>query len=253
MNSIPKIIHYCWFGVQPLPELAIECITSWRKYFPDYIIKEWNESNYDVHKTQYTSEAYIAKKYAFVSDYARFDVLYQYGGIYFDTDVEVIKSFDDVLKNGGFMGLESQGFVATGLGMGCNARLDVIYQIVNLYANIHFANKDGSYNLKTVVEYATEVLKKNGLRNENSIQFLNGLVIYPVDYFDPKNYITGITTITTNTHSIHHYDGSWLSPHMKKLLQEKAFVGRTVKNKGIAYLLNKLCTVKKIIFEKIYP
>jgi len=213
---IPKIIHYCWFGRNPLPELAQKCIASWKKYFPDYEIKEWNESNYDVHKIPYISEAYNAKKYAFVSDYARFDILFQYGGIYFDTDVEVIKPFEDILKNGGFMGFESTGSVATGLGIGCNAGLGIIYQILQLYKSIHFINSDGSYNLHTVVEYVTDILKKNGLKEENIIQQFEGFIVYPTDYFCPFSLKTYTLIITNNTHSIHHYDASWISINEKK-------------------------------------
>ena len=101
---IPKIIHYCWFGRNPLPDSAKKCIESWRKFFPEYEIKEWNEDNFDVHLIPYVEEAYNAKKYAFVSDYARFWILYFYGGVYFDTDVEVIRPMDDILAKGGFMG-----------------------------------------------------------------------------------------------------------------------------------------------------
>ena len=103
---IPKIIHYCWFGRNPLPPLALECIASWRKFLPDYEIKEWNEDNFDVNSIPYTAEAYRQKKYAYVSDYARFCILYQYGGIYFDTDVEVIKPLNDIIAKGNFMGFE---------------------------------------------------------------------------------------------------------------------------------------------------
>jgi hypothetical protein len=186
------------------------------KYFPDYEIKEWNESNYDVNKIPYISEAYNAGKYAFVSDYVRFDILYQYGGIYFDTDVEVIRSFDNILKNGGFMGLEFEGKVAAGLGIGCNAGLGIVYQILRFYSTLHFLNYDGSYNLQTVVEYVTGILRKNGFEEKNEIQYLDGLVIYPVEYFCPKSLKTGILNITDNTYSIHHYDGSWLSDSEKK-------------------------------------
>jgi len=212
---IPKIIHYCWFGGNPLPELAQKCLASWKKFMPDYEIKELNESNYDVHKIPYTSEAYNAKKYAFVSDYARFDVLYQYGGIYFDTDVEVIKSFDSILQNGGFMGFERYGKVNAGLGIGCNAGLGIVYQILQFYATLHFINTDGSYNLHTVVEYVTIVLFKNGLKAKNEIQKLDGLTIYPADYFSPKSSLTGELTITKNTYSIHHYDASWVPENEK--------------------------------------
>jgi hypothetical protein len=223
---IPKVIHYCWFGGNPLPELAQKCIASWKRYFPGYEIKEWNESNYDIHKIAYIDEAYNAKKYAFVSDYARFDILYQDGGIYFDTDVEVIKPFDDIVKNGGFMGFEYAGQVAAGLGIGCNAGLGIINQILELYSTLHFFNSDGTYNLHTVVEYVSEILKKNGLKPENNIQVLDGVIIYPTDYFAPKSNITGELKVTKNTRSIHHYDASWVSPKERAYYKRKRALSR---------------------------
>jgi hypothetical protein len=257
---IPKIIHYCWFGGNPLPELAIKCIASWEKYFPGYAVKEWNESNYDVHKIPYIDEAYTAKKYAFVSDYARFDILYQYGGIYFDTDVEVIKPFDVIVERGGFIGIESIGKVAAGLGgigcnaglgIGCNAGLSIVCQILDFYASIQFVNADGSYNLHTVVEYVTTILKKNGLVNKNIIQQLDGITVYPIEYFCPMNFETGVISITNNTYCIHHFAGSWLSKQMKQLLKEKAYIDDHIKNKISRIILKKICVLKKIIFEKI--
>jgi len=221
---IPKIIHYCWFGGNPLPELAIKCIASWKKYFPDYEIKEWNETNYDVHKIIYTSEAYYARKYAFVSDYARFDILYQYGGIYFDTDVEVIKPFDDILKNGGFMGFELTEKVNAGLGMGFNAGLEILCQILEFYASLKFINSDGSYNTKTVVEFVTDILKKIGLKDENKMQHFDGFIIYPVDFFCPMSFITGKIDITENTHSIHHFEGSWITLHQKEYNKKQNYI-----------------------------
>jgi hypothetical protein len=209
MYYIPKIIHYCWFGGNQLPKFAKKCIASWKRYFPNYEIKEWNESNYDVHKIIYIDEAYTAKKYAFVSDYARFDILYHYGGIYFDTDVEVFKSFDGILNQGGFIGIESIGNVAAGLGIGCAARLDIIYQILDFYTRLNFVNIDGSYNLHTVVEYVSAILKKKGLEEKNTIQHLDGLTVYPIDYFCPKSS-SGKFEITENTHSIHHYSATWV-------------------------------------------
>jgi hypothetical protein len=218
---IPKTIHYCWFGGKPLPELAQKCIASWKKYFPGYEIKEWNESNYDVHKIPYIDEAYNAKKYAFMSDYARFDILYQYGGIYFDTDVEVINPFDDILKNGGFMGFESAGTVAAGLDTGVNAGLGIVYQIVEFYGGIHFLNKNGSYNLRTVVEYVTDILKQHGLGHENIIQKLDGITVYPIDYFNPMSFKTGKINITKNTYSIHHFSMSWMSDMVQFFVQRR--------------------------------
>ena len=150
---IPKVIHYCWFGRNPLPESAVKCINSWKKYFPDYEIKEWNEDNFDVNIIPYTKEAYSVKKYAFVSDYARFWVLYRYGGLYFDTDVEVIKSMDDIIERGSFMGVEVPAVVdkvvpsvAPGLCLGSSSGNSIYKSILDLYNGLHFILDDGSFS-----------------------------------------------------------------------------------------------------------
>ena len=222
LNMIPKIIHYCWFGGNPLPEDAKKCIASWEKYLPDYEIKEWNESNFDVNCCPYVKEAYEAKKYAFVSDYARFHVLYQEGGLYFDTDVEVIKNMDYIIAAGNFMGFEkslatkqqecgatprtSVLGVAPGLGLGVNAGLGLLRELLNFYeAKKHFAIEDG-----TVVDYTTNILRKHGFVNEHRLQKVADVTIYPADYFCPMDSTTGITTLTNNTVSIHHYSCSWI-------------------------------------------
>lgn len=218
---IPKIIHYCWFGGNSLPEDARKCIDSWRKYLPDYEIKEWNESNFDVSCCPYVREAYEAKKYAFVSDYARFFVLYRYGGLYFDTDVEVVKNMDHIISAGNFMGFEKSMAtksqvkavnnevtlgVAPGLGLGVNPGLGLIHELLDFYENKeHFSIEDG-----TVVDYTTDILKKHGLVNEHKLQKVADVTIYPADYFCPMDSTTGITTITSNTISIHHYSCSWI-------------------------------------------
>ena len=140
---IPKIIHYCWFGGKPLPKLAKKCIASWKKFCPDYEIKEWNESNFDLNSCTYVKEAYDSKKYAFVSDYARFWILHRYGGVYFDTDVELLKSIDDILADGAFMGVEN--FVAEqnkakisinpGLGIAAEPGMLIYQEILDFYHN----------------------------------------------------------------------------------------------------------------------
>ena len=130
---IPKTIHYCWFGKNPLPEIAVKCINSWKNFFPDYEIKEWNEDNFDLTSCDYCKEAYAVKKWAFVSDYARFKILYEYGGIYFDTDVEVIKNMEDIIKKGAFIGREriADTFpVNAGLGLASEARMPIIKEIL---------------------------------------------------------------------------------------------------------------------------
>lgn len=215
MSKIPKIIHYCWFGRNPLPETAIKCINSWRKFFPDYEIKEWNEDNFDVNIIPYTAEAYSVKKYAFVSDYARFWILYKYGGIYFDTDVEVIKSMDDIIERGPFMGIEVDGkdgdfpLIAPGLGLGIESGNPIFEAIINHYKTLHFLKDDGSYNQITVVRHVTSVLENYGLRATNELQEVGGIWIYPKDYFNPLEDLTGKLLITENTRSIHWYMRSW--------------------------------------------
>lgn len=213
---IPKIIHYCWFGNGEMPALAKKCIESWRKFFPDYEIREWNESNYDVRKIPYISEAYDAKKYAFVSDFARFDILYQYGGIYFDTDVEVIRSFDDILVNGSFMGCEQDGgnksenAVNAGLGIAAAPGLGIYKEIIDYYKTQSFLNADGSADLTTIVTRVTDILRQHGLKDESGIQMVDKIMIYPAEYFNPLDSTTGKLTKTSNTHSIHWYSKSWL-------------------------------------------
>lgn len=227
---IPKIIHYCWFGKNPLPPLAVACIKSWNKFFPDYEIKEWNEDNFDVNIIPYTQEAYQAKKYAFVSDYARFYILYHHGGLYFDTDVEVIKPMDDIIARGPFMGCENNPVkgitslyvapglslgVNPGLGLGVNPGLGLYKEMLELYASLHFKRKDGSYNQKTVVQYTTEMLYKYGFEDSIDIQNCAEVWIYPKEYFCPMDYQTNLLNITTQTRSIHHYAASWYGTKQK--------------------------------------
>lgn len=235
---IPKIIHYCWFGGNPLPELAIKCIESWKKYLPDYEIKEWNESNFDINCCAYVREAYEAKKWAFVSDYARFWILYQYGGLYFDTDVELIKSIDDLIVKGAFMGCEPWNAApalsdiktkeaanpglglaaAPGLGLAAAPGLGLYKEVLDDYECDHFTitEKGGP---PTVVERMTKILLRHGLKDDNDIQFIEGIYIYPSEYFCPLDYGTGQMTITENTRSIHHYVASWHSNIEKKIIK----------------------------------
>ena len=210
---IPKIIHYCWFGRKPLPKLAQKCIASWQKFMPGYEIKRWDESNFDVEICGYVKEAYQAKKWAFVSDYARFAILYKYGGMYFDTDVEIIKPLDNILDRGGFMGLQSDfepGIdINPGLGLAAAPGLGLYKEILDAYKRRHFLNSDGSLNETTVVTYTTEILKKHGLKNIPGIQKIADIYIYPKEYFNPIEHTTGRLIISSNTYAIHHYMASW--------------------------------------------
>lgn len=199
-----------------MPELASKCIESWRKFLPDYEIKEWNENNFDVNVIPYTAEAYKVHKYAFVSDYARFWVLFKYGGLYFDTDVEIINPIENIIEAGPFMGFENNGAQPTGvnpgLGLGAEAGHDLYKEILEYYSKEHFLNPDGSQNLTTVVLRTTSILKAYGLKDVNTFQTIAGINIYPFDYFCPIRTTDGKLHLTDNTVSIHHYAASWTTP-----------------------------------------
>lgn len=216
---IPKVIHYCWFGRKPLNKLGKKCLKSWKKFFPGYEIIEWNETNFDINCCKYVKEAYDAKKYAFVSDYVRFKVLFEQGGLYFDTDVEVIKSFDDILACGNFMGCENpptfQISVNPGLGLSAVAGLDFYNEMIEDYENSSFYLDDGTMNLYTVVERTTALLNKHGLQNTVEVQNVLGINIYPSEYFCPIDMRTGKLTVTENTYSIHRYAASWCDKSSK--------------------------------------
>lgn len=210
---IPHTIHYCWFGHNPLPPLALKCIESWKKFLPDYEIKEWNEENFDVSIIPYTAEAYKAKKYAFVSDYARFWILYHYGGLYFDTDVEVIRPLDDIIARGPFMGCETDAqagattiSVNPGLGLGVNPGLGLYKKLLDYYEPLHF----DSEHIVTIVEHTTQVLRTMGLQEVSEIQQVGGVYIYSSEYFNPINIVTHRLHITENTRTIHHYAATWV-------------------------------------------
>ena len=218
-TSIPKIIHYCWFGGNPLPDLAKKCIASWRKYLPDYEIKEWNENNFDVYQAPYIAEAYKLKKFAHVSDYARFWILYHFGGIYFDTDVEVIRPLDDIIARGSFLGFECQegtpfdnpnGNLNPGLGVAVPPNHPFFGIMLDFYNHHHFVRWNGknSGNITHKVTRFIDYDHKEVL--DGGIVKVNGLFVYPIEYFCPLNYYTGQMGITDNTRTIHHYMASWV-------------------------------------------
>ena len=250
---IPKIIHYCWFGGNPLTDDAKKCIVSWKKYFPEYEIKEWNESNFDVNSCNYVREAYSAKKWAFVSDYARFWILYKYGGLYFDTDVEVIKSMDDLIEKGSFMGEEAGAEELTkvlcnpGLGFAAESGLDLYKEILEYYQNQHFINPDGTYNLHTVVERTTEILKRHGFKGDGTIEHVDGVDIYPSEYFCPMNYITRKMNITCQTRSIHHYSATWQST-LEKIIYKIELCDKG--KKSSEYKLRRLASLPFRVINK---
>ena len=235
---IPKVIHYCWFGRNPLPELAERCIASWRKFFPDYEIKEWNEDNFDVSIIPYTRDAYEAKKYAFVSDYARFWILYHFGGLYFDTDVEVIKPMEDLISLGSFMGFEflsNKGNCAVnpGLGMCAVPGLDLYREVLNGFGALSFWNMDGIVNNYSMIPLVTEILMGKGLKGDGRVEMVSGVYFYPPDYFNPFDDATGRLKKTENTRTIHWFMKSWLPKEPALLVLGKRLVRRLLSAIGL--------------------
>ena len=240
---IPKVIHYCWFGGRPLPKEAERCINSWKKFMPNYKIIKWDESNFDIDSIPYTREAYAAKKYAFVSDYARFWILYHHGGVYFDTDVEVLKPIEDIVEAGNFLGVEQQDSthitVAPGLGLGAEKNNSLFKDLMGIYQNSHFLCEEGTVKVQNIVEITTEYLIKKGLENINGIQQCCGFTIYPKDYFCPIDYDTRELKITENTRTIHHYAESWVP----RSTRWKNTLGRILGFRTIQYIVK----IKKIL------
>ena len=206
---IPKIIHYCWFGRGEMPELALKCIASWRKYMPDWEYKIWNEDSFDVNSTPYTKEAYEARKFAFVSDYVRLIALYEYGGLYMDVDFETFKSFDDLLLFDGFAGFEGSKRHPVMMGViASRANGFWVKEMLDAYQNRHFIKEDGSCDMTTNVQFITSIMQKNGFKQNGKEQDYKDLHVFPVDYFCPRQ-TTGEYIRTENTYCDHLGMGSW--------------------------------------------
>ena len=205
---IPKVIHYCWFGGNEMSALEKKCIESWKMQCPDYEIIRWDETNYDVTKNLYMQQAYAAKKWAFVSDYARLDILYQHGGFYLDTDVELLQSLDAQRTHAAFAGIGCTGGVNLGLGFGADACNALVKEMRDDYDTVSFLNPDGSLNTAPCVKYQTRLLKEKGFVDEDRLQQVESMTIYPTEYFCPMHYETGALTLTEHTVSIHHYEST---------------------------------------------
>lgn len=246
---IPKKIHYCWFGENSLPDLAKKCIESWKKYCPDYEIIEWNESNYDVRKNLYMEEAYEAEKWAFVSDYARLDIIYNYGGIYLDTDVELLKKLDDLLNYPVFLATEKIGLVATGLIFGAEPKNESILMMLNEYKDAHFKIEDKVYDLLPCPKRNTKPFLKIGLKKTKEIQNLGKVIIFPPEYFCPMDNETKEVNITLNTYSIHHYGASWISQNEKKMQQQFDIYDKN--NSKIMAMILKAKYEYKMTYDKL--
>lgn len=207
-----------------MPDLGKKCIESWKKFCPDYEIKEWNEDNFDINSNQYVKEAYEAKKWAFVADYVRLWALVNNGGVYMDTDVEVINSIDVFLNEKAFSGFEKKDSIPTGI-MACEKDFLLFKELLNEYENRAFIKDDGTYDLTTNVIAITNYCINYGLILNNEKQTINGFTLYPNDYFCPKNYETGKIKCTSNTYTIHHFSGSWLPLKTKVITAIIRFLG----------------------------
>lgn len=238
--SIPKVIYYCWFGKNELPKLAEKCINSWKKHCPDYEIVCINEENFDVSQNRYAAEAYEAGKWAFVSDYARLKILYDNGGIYFDTDVELIKPIDKLIAESGYMGFDDNGVISTGLGFACEKGNELVGAILEDYAGISFVLPDGTYDLTPCPDRNTKVMVKLGMDIDNKKQVFKGIQMLPEDYLCPIKYYTGKKKVTGNTYSIHHFCASWISPTAKRTLFAKRLIGVKLYDKLYGKFLHKL-------------
>lgn len=249
MSNIPKIIHYCWVGGNPKPQSVIYCIESWKKCCPDYEIREWNETNYDFTKNRYMNQAYKSKKWGFVPDYARLDIVYEYGGIYLDTDVEMIHNFDELLENECFFGFENTGdgefFVNCGHGFGAVPKHAVIKAARDFYENISFIKEDGTLNLLASPYYTTQSLCQIGLVQENRDQVLTGVHIYASDMLCPKNFRTGKVKKTKRTVSVHHFTASWVDEKIKAELVHQQMVKKYFGSRMGGYIL-----IAESVFEK---
>lgn len=218
MSNIPKVIHYCWFGKGGKPELAKRCIESWKKYCGDYELKEWNEDNFDINCNTYVKQAYENKKFAFVTDYVRLYALYTQGGIYMDTDVEVLKPLDSFLELHAFSSFENNNMIPTGI-IGSEKGNAWIKDLLDEYTDLTFVDEHGNFDLTTNVSRITELThNKYGLKLTSSYQELKGgiVTLYPFDYFCPKDWETGKINLTANSYTIHHFSGSWHTAEEKK-------------------------------------
>ncbi len=223
--SIPRMVHYIWFGRGEKTDLISTCIENNKKILNDWQFIEWNEDTYDINCCDYVKEAYEAKKYAFASDYARFDILYKNGGVYLDTDVEMIKKFPNkFLEKEGFTGVESNCKIAPGLVFACKAGNPIVLEILEDYRKDKFLLNDGSFNTETVVDRVTRVFQKYGFTLSGEKQEIEGFVVYPCEYFCAYDFVMSEFNITENTISIHHYTATWVSLQSKLKKKVQKFI-----------------------------
>lgn len=230
---IPKVIHYCWFGKKELPESSRIWIEGWKKYCPDYEIVEWNEGNYDVAQNKYMEQAYEMGKWAFVSDYARLDIIYHYGGIYLDTDVELVKCMDDLLYQNGFCGFQNYNEINFGLGFGSIKQNIIIREMLDEYENLEFYGQDKKLNLVLCPQIQSRVMQKNGIILNGKYQTISNMTVFPEKVLSGKSQKTRRVNVTEETYSIHHFDASWM--------EKEDYLSRRERDKKIKEYIQMLC------------
>lgn len=208
-QRIPKTIHYCWFGEKKLPDQYRLWMESWKRYCPDYEVIEWNEKNYDVRKNKYVCQAYEMGDWAFVSDYARLDIVYEHGGIYLDTDVELIKNIDEMLMNDAFCGFENDQYVAYGLGFGAKKGHSLVGEIKEYYDNASFIFEDGTTDKTPCPVIQTQIMKRHGLKCDGKFQIVSGMTVYPSRVLCGMSPYSFRLERNTKAYAIHHYTSSW--------------------------------------------
>lgn len=233
-TNIPKVIHYCWFGGREKPDIVRKCIGSWEKILKDYEITEWNENNFDINSNTFVREAYEAGKFAFVSDYVRVYALYNQGGIYLDTDVEVFQPFDKFLHHESFWGFEQENYIATST-IGAKKENKLISQFLDSYRSKGFLEEDGSFHELTNVAIVTKILEDTGLKRDGRYQEIESIgVFYPQTYFSPYDYINIRKFITQETVTLHHFYKSWLPPSVRMKSSLKQFAAKCIGGDSIA-------------------
>jgi hypothetical protein len=223
--QIPKKIHYCWFGKNEMPKLVLKCMESWRKYQPDYEVILWNEDNFDLTMNSYIKEAYANKKWAFVSDYARLYTLYHHGGIYLDTDMEILQNLDGFLIHSMFLGMEDSSHISMGI-IGAKAGHPWVKDLLDLYSQRNFVLSDGSLDFTTIVSFINNEAYKIGFAPKSFQRVLPGDIhIFPKEYFYPMSAQGIKSKYTDKTFTIHHFAGSWLPASEKLKMQLRKFIG----------------------------
>ncbi|TDL31817.1 glycosyl transferase [Jeotgalibacillus sp. S-D1] len=247
MTTIPKRIHYCWFGGKEKPEQIKKCMNSWRVHLSEYEIIEWNESNFDMNSNPYIKEAYENSKFAFVSDFVRVHALYTEGGIYLDTDVEVFKPFDDLLHHESFWGFEQEDFIATST-IGAAKGNKLIKVFLDSYQNKNFLKEDGSLNEETNVAIVTKIVSNYGVIMNGDFQEVEEIgAFYPQVFFSPYDYINCRNFKTEASYAMHHYYKSWLSPKAKLKSRIKETTAKLIGGENIYKIRNLVSIARRLL------